>query len=347
MPSIRGDLIGCLWRLAALSNLILIAPTASASVETTLNWYGTRGRESQKHWLVGDASCAFGAEDCNRCAPGVEQQWADLNAGALSWREQSWHFGWERAVAPSNYRPEQVWDAGALQYPLTWPDEFKYHSQGFVRTNNPTIKYAMSHSDTLDGSLTFINSSRNVHAIHLTASAHPSGIFTLGQFVGLVDGTDVVRFFDTRRSLETHVLRYTMSSQTAGGRGVASANGGIAMAKLFRGGHLVVVGQGGEDTPAQETYFFFTDGNTVIAPNRLHYLGAAPYTGPSPNSAGKSENISLITECDTGQLYTVHVSGDGPTGDDGWYRLSKVVWGSKAPALQVIGIKWVNQHYDY
>jgi hypothetical protein len=340
---------GMSGRVGALLTILMAAPSASASVETTLDWHASRSAWAKKNWLYGDEACAHGKEDCNRCAPDVEQQWADMAAGALAWRERSWHFGWDRISPPSYLPPDDTWDAGGY-HPAQWEEWWKYHTQGFVRTNNPSVKYAMSHSDDWDGSFTFVNSSNSIHAMHLTASPHPSGLFTLGQYVGLVDGTNVVRFFDTRRSQESHLIRYTMSAETAGagrtdsGPGVKDANGGIAIAKLFHGGYLVVVGQGGVSNPSQETYFYFTEGK-AIGPNRQEYLGKAPYSGPA--GAGQSENVSIITECGTGQLYTVHVGGQDQLDGNGWYRLSKVVWGATGPSLQVVNVKWVNMNDDY
>jgi len=328
--------------------------TVRTNVRTVQDWYAGRNDKAGKNWLYGDDGCAHGGEDCNRCAPSVEQQWADMAAGALAWRERTWHFGWDRGVAPSNLTPLDTWNPsvdfpGGI-YPIDLDEEWSYHAQGFVRTNHASIKYAMSHSDDDFGSLTFISSSNNIYAMHRTFTAHASGIATIGQYVAMMDGTDLVRFFDVRQALQSHALYYTMSAATVKAavrsplRGAGKGNGGIAVAKLYHGGYLVITGQGGSKNDFQETYFFFTDG-PLTSPRRLVYLGTAPYSGPA--GAGQSENLSIITECGTGQLYTVHIAGYDGLDGTGWYRLSKVVWGTNGPALQTVNVKWVNQHDEY
>jgi hypothetical protein len=315
--------------------LLLAAPAAFAGAAT--RWYASRSPVAKTNWLYANDTCAHGSADCNRCAPDVEAQWSDMASGALSWRERSWHFGWDRGPQPSGITPNQAWDVGG---PSLW--DYKSHAQGFVRTNHPTVKYAMSHGDDEYGSLTFINSSNNIYALHRTFSTHPSGIFALGQYVGMVDSTDIVRFFDTRRALESHNLSFRMGAAEAGGPGVRDGNGGLAMAKLHGGGYLFVVGQGGISNPSQDTYLFFVDG-PLTAPHRRQYLGTIPYVG----GAGQSENISLITECGTRQIYTVHIAGDDALEGNGWYRLSKLMWGANGPWLWTWDVKWVRQHSGY
>ncbi|HKO50078.1 MAG TPA: hypothetical protein VJV79_20245 [Polyangiaceae bacterium] len=347
MRSVRGTIRVMAGTICAILGILTAAPSARSDPGTVLSWYAARGPQAKNNWLYGDDACVHGWEDCNRCAPTVEQQWADMGAGALSWRARSWHFGWDRSVAPSGLTPTTAWNPASIPGIIPLPNlfaEWSYHAQGFVRTNDAAVKYAMSHSDDRHGSLTFISSSYNIYAMHETFTAHPSGVFTLGKYVGMVDGTDVVHFFDVRRALESHAISYTMSAAVAGGPGVKDGNGGIAMAKLFHGGYLVIVGQGGISNPSQETYFYFTDG-PLTAPNRLQWLGTAAYTGPA--GAGQSENISMITECGTGQLYTVHIAGDDALDGKGWYRLSKVIWGETGPGLQTVAVKGVNQYDEY
>jgi len=310
---------------------LLGTPAASARVVNT--WYAARSPIAQTNWLIGADNCAHGSVDCNRCAPDVEQQWSDMAAGALSWRERSWHFGWDRAAQPSGLTPDQAWDTGGI---------IEQHAQGFVRTNHATVKYAMSHSDDTFGSLTFVNSSDNIHALHRTASVHPSGIFALGNYVGMVDGEHSVRFVDTTRSLESHDLSFRLGPE-AGGPGVRSGNGGIAMARLWGGGYLLVVGQGGVNTDPQDTDLYFVDG-PLTAPHRKQRLGVyRPAPGPGFN---QSENISVITECGSRSIYTVHMMGDD-IGGEGYYVLARVTWGANGPWLSRVNVKRVNSDIDY
>jgi hypothetical protein len=315
---------------SSLASLVLLGtPAAFASVPNT--WYAAEGQ-----WLYADDTCTILSEDCNVCAPDIEGQWADMAAGALSWRERSWHFGWERAVAPSGLKPSQAWDADGIL-----KGDYESHAQGFVRTNHPWAKYAMSHNDEVYGSLTFVDYRYDIYAMHRTASHHPSGIFTLGLYVGMVDGRDSVRFFDTRRALESHDLRFGLGPQGQG-RGVRDGNGGIAMAKLRGGGYLLVVGDGGENNTDQKTEFYFVDG-PLTAPARKQFLGV--YDPPNlPQS--QSENISMLTECGTGHIYTVHTMGDKYEGQ-GYYVLAKVTWGAIGPTLTRVDAKIVNSHNEY
>jgi len=307
------------------------SPAADASAPNV--WYAGRSLEAKNNWLIADDNCAHGAEDCNRCADNVQGQWNDMAAGALAWLERSWHFGWDRGPAPSGIKPEQAWDVGGF--------DFDSHAQGFVRTNHPTVKYAMSHNDDTYGSLTFINNTNNIHALHRTTSEHPSGIFTFGRYVGMMDGSSSVRFFDTTRSLESHDLHFALSA--AHGPATLSGNGGLAMAKLYGGGYLLVVGQGGIDTAPQSTYLYFVDG-PLTAPNRIQHLQTN--RPPPTETHNQSENISIITECGTRDIYTVHMMGDN-VGGQGYYALNKVVWGTNGPWLQRVNVKIVNSDISY
>jgi hypothetical protein len=51
-----------------------------------------------------------------------------------------------------------------------------------------------------------------------------------------------------------------------------------------------------------------------------------------------SENLSLVTECGTGHLYTIHTTGQYLLNGDGYWRLSRVESGTKEPRLQHIGM---------
>jgi hypothetical protein len=195
----------------------------------------------------------------------------------------------------------------------------------------------MSHNDDTYGSLTFINSSNNIHALHRTASNHPSGIFTLGRYVGMMDGNNSVRFIDTMRSLESHDIRFTVGPEAQTG------NGGLAMARLFGGGYLLVIGQGGLNNDPQRTYLYVTHG-ALTGPSRTERVGVS--RPPLPRDYNQSENISVITECGTRSIYVVHMMGDD-IGGQGYYALSKVSWGINGPWLARINVKVVNSDIDY
>ncbi len=148
-------------------------------------------------------------------------------------------------------------------------------------------------------------------------------------------------FFDVNRPYDTQDLRYPdVTTDKLGG-------GGIGLAKLRGGGHLMLTAKNGG---LNETFsqFYFLDG-PIESLNRIELLReedsadwrseltTAPNTVIAPWLV-TSENLSLITECGTGDLYAIHASGeDGPIESIGEslaiWRLSRVDWNAKGPHL--------------
>ena len=305
---------------------------------------------------IGDIECLPGSPDCNTCVNNVRQKFDELfNSGY--WRQESWRYGWTTRYAPSNLTPESVYDDGTAGDFFGVPVN---HVQGFVHTNSTLLPLAMSHSDDAHGSISLIRPnglSNELHAIHATEAHHPSGMFTLGKYVGFMDGRRILRFIDLNRSLESHRIAYMIPREFEPGpqpvpdpiidcwnepelagaglcatptapvpHSVGTGGGGVAVTRLLGGAYLMV---GSEGSERGGNHFLLLEGN-LENPSRMRYMGFLEYEGPSQYIA--SENLSLITECGTGDIYTVHVSGDDlvdywpVTAGEGHFRLSKISW---------------------
>jgi hypothetical protein len=306
---------------------------------------------------IGDVGCRPGDPDCNVCIPNVRQQFDALFSSG-TWRDEAWHFSWNRHYSPSGITPDEAYDEGGLDDFVGIPE---YHAQGFVHTNSSRWPFAMTHSDDKDGSLAVIgvdSSGRlDLEAMHGTANTtHPSAAFTLGKYVGFTDGSSRLRLVDLSRPLESQNIIFDLPAevlppppppdpfaipcdgeQAAWGlcqppppppspRKVGTAGGGIAAARLKSGAHLIV---GAEGSSRGGTHFVLAEGN-VEQPSSIRYVGYTSYDGPPAYIA--SENLSVVTECMTGDIYTVHIAGTDnvdvvfDTDGEGWYRLSKLEW---------------------
>jgi hypothetical protein len=51
-----------------------------------------------------------------------------------------------------------------------------------------------------------------------------------------------------------------------------------------------------------------------------------------------SENLSVVTECGTGRLYTIHTTGQYLLTGDGYWRLSRVESDEDGPRLKLVSI---------
>lgn len=312
-------------------------------------WYASRSKVSKTNWLIGDASCPPGASDCNRCAVTVPEQFADvLHDGQATWANRPWDFHWSTSYGPNNLTPSDVFDdANVAQHT---------HIQGFVRTNSAQLPYAASHSDNDIGGIMIIqrhaDGRKKLHAIHAARGPHPSGLHTIGKYVAFTEEGEL-GFIDITRHAERQSVRYAIVSEGELG------GGGIGLAKLRGGGHLLLTAKqgGSHETRSQ---FYFVDGPLESLRRidllreedslkwRVKLANENPVLG-NPVYGSSSENISLITECATGTLYAIHSTGSGNTsnniGDSGGvWRLSRVDWDSSGPTLTPIDYAWFTQN---
>jgi hypothetical protein len=292
---------------------------------------------------MGATDCRYGDADCNVCANDVQTQFfAAFDDDALDWKTWKWHFHFNDRIVPDDDEPGDVLATG-----------FSNHVQGFVRTNNDDIRYAVSHdADSGDnGAFFFIQRGpeRNtLKAMHRSSVAHPVSVFEIGQYVGSAEGPKM-RMFDVRR--------ITSDQNYSWGVGIAGANteiggGGLGMAKLEDGAHLLVVsGKGGDkdpDTSPRRTKFFRVEG-PLTRPTRVTPKGDVVYS-QNPDWSGDyrfSDNLSVITECGTGRLYTIHVAGEESLNGKGYWRLSRVDGTADGGyTLKTLAGRWQSQDND-
>lgn len=118
---------------------------------------------------------------------------------------------------------------------------------------------------------------------------------------------------------------------------------------------LSFLGRRGPRLQLESLYRF--QGAPGVAPVLAREIGESEYT-PSGFVCGRhhrSENVSLITECGTGQLYAVHVGSSDSLRAEGFepgdfqtfWRLSRVVVVQGHARLQPVGTYLRKAHYGY
>ncbi len=292
----------------------------------------------------GAIDCRYGDADCNVCADSVEKQFlAAFDDDALDWKTWKWHFKFGDRIVPKGHEPGDVLATG-----------FKNHVQGFVRTNNDDVRYAVSHDadDGDNGAFFFIQRGpeRNtLRAMHRSAVSHPMSVFEIGQYVGSAEGSNI-RMFDVRRitTAQDYHWPFYSGDQELGG-------GGLAMAKLADGSHLLLAASKGgstdPDSSPRRTTFFRVEG-PLTKPTKVEALGTSFYSQPAAWSGDYrfSDNLSVITECGTGRLYTVHVAGEDSLNGKGYWRLSRIDGNPNTVGTQLnlktLAGRWQSQDND-
>ena len=206
------------------------------------------------------------------------------------------------------------------------------HVQGFVRTNSAQRPFTGTHSWKLDaskGSLFVVKDNRgnlSLDTLHDTWHNHPMGAAILGGRMWFGDKPDpdepyVLRSLVVDSWFGTEQAFLPLPSVFQGGG--PTMGGGVALAKLASGGYLVVAtGPGGNDNPPHTDFFFIsaTEGasgqraalGTVAANGQYDMeifglpvveLGRGQRVQSSSESQFQwSENISIITECGSGDI---------------------------------------------
>jgi hypothetical protein len=317
------------------------------------------------HVRVGGTAAAWGETacdpnvdgDCNHCANDVQTQFlalfSDYDEDLLSWS-----FDANDYYVPAGKQPnDSIVDV-----------DVKTHVQGFVRTNSALRPYAGTHSwkdETSDpGSLFVVDDDLELTQLHDTWNNHPTGAAILGSRMWYgdkpVDNSPYVlrslivdSIFDTTLTILPLPADFQGSGPTMGG--------GVGIAKLASGGYLLVAtGPGGNDSPPH-TDFFFMIGNEDVTGARsalgaekangeydLEIMGLARWLNSdadngfisSQSQFQWSENISVITECGSGDIYVINSSGEDGGIDlygSGYYRLSRVDWGTLTDANRTTG----------
>lgn len=301
--------------------------------------------------LRGDTTCQFGDLDCNKCAINVEAQFsAGMNQ---SWVKGSWVFSGKAKYPPNNLQPKNEFQS------------IDKHIQGLVRTNSARYPYAGSHSHRKKGSIFFVrnnkytssgNADNVLHSLHRSNKAHPSGVAVLGDGLFVAE-SGYLRWFGINAAGDSQNQRYMVPE-------MSTAGGGLGLAKLSDGTSLLIVSHHGggfrkgitkkqrkENLEPRYTRFYkmAPDAFRPDQSGGIHLLGKQTHnveTKPSRPYA-YSENLSVVTECGTGSIYTVHTTGDWGLRGDGYWRLSKLEGNLQTPHLVHKSTKRKNQHHEY
>ena len=296
--------------------------------------------------LHGDLHCSPGEADCNPCAESIPAQFAGHR-----WQggDTEWHFFPQQHYR--GYQPDEAYDAGLAD-----------HVQGFVRLNGPGIRYAMLHSggrsrrrgrfaslsliaQQPDGSY-WLTDLRKIDALH----AHTSGLFTLGRYVGLFNRESRLALLEVEHGLGGDLAEYPLPFSDSRGLGLSPRSGGVAMARLAEGGYLLVANEGGAGPSSGHSHFFRVlgdlsnlAGGAAQHPLSIQWLGDFEYPAQpaGPTDYHHSENLALLTECGTGDLFTVHVGSSRALhrtqSARTFWRVSRVVFSAQGPVLDPVG----------
>ncbi len=266
---------------------------------------------ASSRWFGAFQGCDSNDADCNVCATNVKQQFDDaFDSGTMRWDNASWGFNWETNYPPSDREPDNV---------------FEEHVQGFARTNRDPYRFVGSYSDEDggNGGIFFVHRAdggqKKLSKIHTTRHAHPSGLSVLGRFVAFSDQASTVRLIDMNKIDEAHLIEFHAS-------GMSRAGGGIGLTKLAGDGYLLVVSpKGSHDDHHREVRFYHLHGS--ITSPEVTPVGTWTYVQPASWSGDYryTENLTVIPECGTGDVYVVNTSGDDRLLGRGWWLLSKVV----------------------
>jgi hypothetical protein len=295
--------------------------------------------------LKGQTKCRPTDADCNVCASNVSQQFRRAARGKLRMRLKPWRFNWIQKYKPDNATPQDIlYDNGRS---TDWAGIPNYHIQGFVHTNSGRFPYAASHSDDRHGAIFILQQNpdgkKYLSTIHMTHHRHPSGLHAFGKYVVFGDG-QYLRFIDLNRHYNPQTLQYRLPTNGTATPKMRNFGGGLGMVKLSNGDYLVLSSiPGSQDARPRYNRFYTLTGN-LAQPSRtkVRFIGESRYNNPG-NWSGKyrfSENLSLITECGTGDIYAIHTTGDqngvNAVFGGGYWRLTKVIWQGNNPALQPV-----------
>ena len=293
-------------------------------------WNRARGLSK---YIKGATRCPPGRTDCNVCAVNVKQQFQKASSNQLNWSRKNWNFAWPQAYPPQNVRPLDVFD-GDAKYALGIPNT---HVQGFVRTNNRLFPYAGSHSHKRKGGIFVVKQGANgeqfLSSLHQTSGRHPSGVQVIGKYLVYGEGT---RLFFKDMNSRNQDLDIRLSAKGA------NFGGGLGIVKLARDNHLLITtGPGGQKRGIRYNRFYHLK-SVNGRPVSLKFINQSTTKKPQqwPNIYQYSENMSLITECGTGDVYSIHTTGDeqgvSAISGKGYWRLSKLVSNGKALGLTAI-----------
>jgi hypothetical protein len=181
------------------------------------------------------------------------------------------------------------------------------------------------------------------------AAAHTAGLFALGRYAGTFSRDGHLMLVDMTTGIGS-VAEYELAVPSPRARGISTRSGGVAMAKLAGGGYLLLANEGGDGPSSGRSHFFRINADlSALAPENtaslpFDDLGTYQYIAQEPRLGDyhHSENLALITECTTGDLYSVHVGSSNATNHEDslgrtLWRVSQVVFGPAGPRLALVG----------
>ncbi len=299
------------------SSALGVAAQASGGVQT--HSANPAPTSPNKTTTRGTTNCQQGNPDCNVCAANVQQQFQQAASGRISWQSRSWQFTWPQRYPPYNKRPLDIFD-GDPAYPMGIPSK---HVQGFVRTNSSRFPYAGSHSHKRQGGIFVISHKGNLATLHPSKTKHPSGVHILGKYLVYGERSTLI-FKDLNSPNQKNNIELPVPGQKA------NFGGGIGLVKLSPSRHLLILsGPGGQDRRPRFHRFYYLDSQHG-RPHKLTFINQAYATKPVqwPRPYTFSENLTAITECGTGDIYTIHTTGDEiglrAINGNGYWRLSKL-----------------------
>ena len=276
---------------------------------------------SSRNMTKADTRCRRGQADCNVCATNIKQQFSQAAAGRLNWRSKPWRFNWPQKYPPNGLRPLDIFD-GDPAYALGIPDT---HVQGFVRTNSARYPYAGSHSHKKIGGLFVIQQERDgkkyLSTLHQTRSRHPSGVAVIGKYLVYAEGGQLI-FKDLESPYQRVDYRIKIPRPGFGG--------GLGVVKLSPNNHLLIsTGPGGQKQgPRYNRFYHLKTQNGRPVSIKLVSETSNQIPAKWPKILNYSENLSVMTECGSGDIYTVHTTGDekgvSAIRGNGYWRLSKL-----------------------
>ncbi|MEM6995627.1 MAG: hypothetical protein AAF721_34265 [Myxococcota bacterium] len=293
----------------------------------------------------GASGCRQNDPDCNRCTANVVDQFRKVKRGQATWRSKPWRFEWGRRYVPYSIDGYQAFDEDS---DLANGAGLSYsHPQGFVRTNSATVPYAGTHSrhDHRKPGTVFIvrqnsDGRKYLDALHRSHTTHPSGLHVLGKYLfygerpksGTNSGKNELRIIDLSFRKTRHDITKVMPAATGKSKGIKMFGGGVGLAKMSDGTYLLVSAVAGSRKPGVRYNQFFSLAGDLSRPETLSITYRNEHAYANPGHFAKdyrySENLSLITECGTRDIYAVHTSGDGSGADGligaGYWRLSKL-----------------------
>jgi len=280
-----------------------------------------RNTVNRNDFTKGDTYCGKDQSNCNVCANNVQQQFNEAATGRLNWRVNAWRFSWSKPYPPNRKRPLDIFHSKKI---FGIPTS---HIQGFARTNSARFPYVGSHSHKRKGGVFVISQDANgknkLATIHATKSRHPTGVQIIGNYLVYYDADDLV-FRDL--SSANHARHGSIKINQ---KDRYSAGGGLGMLRLVNNKLLLVTsGPGGQKTRQRYNYFYTIDTKNYL-PSKMTFLNKSKVIKPTqwPEILSFSENLSLVTECGTGDVYSIHTTGDSGlrafTGN-GYWRLSKL-----------------------